>query len=158
MSQLATWLEIEPSAGGPRIYFDDAALSDAIIAIKSQINRPPRDAAYAPDGGVFRVTAPSQVGLWVDGPAAFYAALAALTEGGERTIELAVTEIAPRVTEANVAAMEGERWIRVDLGAQRMYAMVGDQAIYTAVISSGKGAGRRRPAPSASIPSCRCRT
>ncbi len=43
----------------------------------------------------------------------------------------------PRLTEDEAAAPEPERWIAVDLTSQRMHAMVGDQPVHTAVISSG---------------------
>ena len=75
----------------------------------------------------------------LDGPATFALALAALTaEGADRTVALPVAAVPPRLTEADVAALDGERWILVDLGAQRMHAMVGERAVYSAVISSGK--------------------
>ncbi|MDP9372938.1 MAG: L,D-transpeptidase, partial [Chloroflexota bacterium] len=96
---------------------------------------------YTMDEGsdVYRVTGPSQPGWALDGPAAARLALAALTaEGAGREIALPVAVTPPGVTEADVAAMEPERWVSVDLTAQRMHAMVGKRVVYTAVISSGK--------------------
>ncbi|MDP9374947.1 MAG: L,D-transpeptidase/peptidoglycan binding protein, partial [Chloroflexota bacterium] len=141
VAELGKWLTITPGPNGARLVFDEDALADYIIALKPQINRPPADAVYTLDDKNERyvVTGPSQTGRNLDGPAAFQLALAALTsEGAGRQIALPVAETRPKVTEADVAAMEPERWIAVDLTNQRMHAMVGNKAVYTAVISSGK--------------------
>ncbi|MDP9375681.1 MAG: L,D-transpeptidase/peptidoglycan binding protein [Chloroflexota bacterium] len=147
VEQLGGWLTIEPGPDGPRLAFDEEALSDYIVALKPQVNRPVVDATYTIDEETYRyrVTGASQTGRSLDGPATFAKALEALTvEGAGRRIALPVTETRPRVTEADVAALKPERWIAVDLTKQRMYAMVDDEVVYTAVISSGER-GRETP-------------
>ncbi len=132
VAQLGGWLTVAPGPDGPRLAFDEEALSDYIVALKPQVNRPAVDATYT-------------TGRSLDGPATFAKALEALTvEGAERRIALPVAETRPRVSEADVAALKAERWIAVDLTKQRMYAMVDDEVVYTAVISSGEK-GRETP-------------
>lgn len=142
VEKLAGWLTIEPAAGGARLVFDTDALSGYINGLQKEIERPAVDATYTMDDGsdVYRVTGPSQVGLRLDGPAAYRAAIQALRDGGDRgrALALPVNEIRPKVTEADVVALEPERWVEVDLTRQRMYAMIGKKRVYTAVISSGK--------------------
>lgn len=138
-ARLAEWLTILP---GGELAFDDDALAAYIVRLKGTINRPAIDATYTMDEGsdVYRVTGASQTGRLVDGPAAFKSALALLqTAGtGTRVVTLPVAELRPAVTEADVAALVPERWIEVDLTAQRLRAVVGKRVVYSAVISSGK--------------------
>ena len=147
---LAAWLTIE-AVGPPegyRLAFDEDALSDYIIGLKPKIDRPAVDAGYTMDDGTefYRVTSPSRVGYRLDGPETYRQAMAALLGGaparpgraGERVVELPVATLRPTVTEADVAAMEPERWIDVDLSAQRVRAVIGRKVVHTAVMSSGK--------------------
>jgi lipoprotein-anchoring transpeptidase ErfK/SrfK len=57
---------------------------------------------------------------------------------GGRVVELPVATLRPAVTEADVVALQPERWIDVDLSAQQVRAVVGRKVVYTAVMSSGK--------------------
>jgi lipoprotein-anchoring transpeptidase ErfK/SrfK len=142
--ELAQWIKILPgqtATAGPRVVFDETALADYIAGLKGQITVPAIDATYTMDNGsdVFRLTGASQVGRTLDDAATRKAALAALAGGPQnRVLALSVSEVRPQVTEADVAALVPERWIDVDLTAQRMYAVVGKKVVYTAVISSGK--------------------
>lgn len=142
--ELANWLTILPGlnpADGPRVVFDEAALTAYLTGLKGQIDQPAVDAGYTMDEGTdfYRVTSPSRVGRALDSGAALKSALAALSgKGTGRTLALPVGETKPRVSEADVAAMVPERWIDADLTTQTMRAMVGKRAIYTATISSGK--------------------
>lgn len=144
IEQLAAWLTIQPGetrAAGPRLTFDDDALSDYIIALRGTIDRPAVDAKYTMDEGtdVYRVTGASQVGYKLDGPAAYRAAMVAVVaDSPSRVVPLPIAATRPKVTEADVAGLAPERWIDVDLTLQRMYAVVGKKVVYTATISSGK--------------------
>jgi vancomycin resistance protein YoaR len=144
VAELARWITILPgqtAAAGPRLVFDDKALAAYLGGLKGQIDVAAVDAGYTMDDGtdVYRITSPSRVGRSLDGGAALKAALAALSSRqSDRTLLLPVSETKPQITEADVAAMEPERWIDADLTTQRMYAMIGKKIVYTARISSGK--------------------
>lgn len=138
-ARLADWLTVRP---GGALAFDDDALAAYIVRLKASINRPAIDATYTMDDGsdVYRLTGASQTGRSLDGPATYQQAMSLLqgTGTGERVVALPVTESRPKVTEADVAALVPERWIEVDLTAQRLHAVIGKKVVYTAVISSGK--------------------
>jgi lipoprotein-anchoring transpeptidase ErfK/SrfK len=142
--QLAGWLSIAPGltpGAGPRLVFDEKALSAYLGTLGGQIDRAAIDATYTMDDGsdTYRLTGASQVGRALDGDAALKATLAALHEGkAVRALSLTVRETRPKVTEADVAALQPEHWVDVDLTSQRMNAVVGKKVIYTATISSGK--------------------
>ena len=142
--QLAGWLMIAPGLtpeAGPRLVFDEKALSAYLGTLRGQIDRAAVDATYTMDDGtaVYRLTGASQVGRALDGNAALTATLAALQEGkAARLLPLTIRAIRPQVTEADVAALQPEHWVDVDLTTQRLNAVVGKKVIYTATISSGK--------------------
>jgi len=142
--QLAGWLTIAPGLtpeAGPRLTFDDGALSAYLDILRGQIDRATVDATYTMDDGsdVYRLTGASQVGRALDGDAALKATLTALQSNkAAHLLPLTVREVRPQVTEADVAALQPERWVDVDLTTQRMNAVVGKKVIYTATISSGK--------------------
>jgi vancomycin resistance protein YoaR len=142
--QIAGWLTIAPGltpAAGPRLILDEGALVAYLATLRGQIDRAAVDATYTMDDGsdVYRLTGASQVGRALDGDAAREATLAALQDNrAVRSLPLTVREVRPQVTEADVAALQPERWIDVDLTTQRMHAVVGKKVVYTATISSGK--------------------
>ena len=142
--QLAGWLTIAPGPipqAGPRLVFDEAALSAYLGTLRGEIDRAAVDATYTMDDGaaVYRLTGASQAGRALDADAALAATLAALRENtAARLLPLPVREVRPQLTEADVAALQPERWIDVDLTTQRMNAVVGKKIVYTATISSGK--------------------
>ncbi len=142
--ELARWVTILPgqtAAAGPRLVFDEQGLAAYLSGLKGQIDVAAVDAGYTMDAGtdVYRITSPSKVGRTLNDGAALKTALAALmVTRADRTLALPVSDAKPQVTEADVAAMEPERWIDADLTTQRMYAMVGKKIVYTATISSGK--------------------
>jgi len=142
--QLAGWLTIAPGLtpeAGPRLAFDAGALTAYLDTLRGQIDRAAVDATYTMDDGsdVYRLTGASQIGRALDSDAARKATLAAL-QGNKaaRLLPLTVREVRPQVTEADVAALQPERWVDVDLTTQRMNAVVGKKIVYTATISSGK--------------------
>ncbi len=142
--QLAGWLSIAPGLtleAGPRLVLDEGAVSAYLGGLRGQIDRAAVDATYTMDDGadVYRLTGASQVGQALDADAARKATLAALQNGkAARSLPLTVRETRPQVTEADVAALQPERWVDVDLATQRMNAVVGKKVIHTATISSGK--------------------
>jgi hypothetical protein len=142
--QLAGWLTIAPGqtpTAGPRLVFDEGALAAYLDGLRGEIDRAAVDATYTMDDGsaVYRLTGASQVGRALDGDAALRATLVALRgDRAARSLPLTVREVRPRVTEADVAALQPERWVDVDLTTQRMNAVVGKRVVYTATISSGK--------------------
>ncbi len=142
--EVANWITLLPGltpAAGPRIIFDEQALNAYLASIQGQIDQPAVDAGYTMDDGtdVYRVTSPSAVGRALDLAATLKAALAVLNNPtATRTIALPIQETKPKITEADVAAMQPERWVEVNLSTQRMYAVVGKKRVYTATISSGK--------------------
>lgn len=142
--QLAGWLTILPGQtpeAGPRLVFDEKALVTYIAGLQGQIDLAAVDATYTLDDGsdVYRLTGPSRVGRTLDTAAALKVSLAALrSDTAARDLPLTVNELRPAITEADVAALQPERWIDVDLTTQRMNAVVGKKVIYTATISSGK--------------------
>ncbi len=142
--QLAGWLTIAPGqmpGAGPRLVFDEGALTAYLGTLRGQIDRAAVDATYTMDDGadVYRLTGASQVGRALDGDAALKTTLAALqSNAAARALPLTVREVRPKVTEADVAALQPERWVDVNLTTQRMNAVVGRKIIYTATISSGK--------------------
>lgn len=138
-ARLADWLTVQP---GGALTFEDDALAAYIVRLKASINRPAIDATYTMDDGsdVYRLTRASQTGRSLDGPATYRQAMTQLqgTGAGERLVALPIAELRPKVTDADVAALVPERWIEVDLTAQRLHAVIGKKVVYTAVISSGK--------------------